>query len=185
MLKENYNTFVKRIGFFLLFVLMSVIYPAHSIAQSNSCSLGEVNIIDGGAFSVEIVVTNSDTLAGFQIPFSFDYGDIDVTCDSISYIGGDCENFASLETNIAEETKTVYLAVIQNTEPNNNNEPLYPGTHIVARAYFTLADVDQNQNLAFAQTILADEYRDFSLLMWTPEAEEVPCSFDFGSLNIR
>jgi hypothetical protein len=110
--------------------LFSVLYVA-AYAEENFCYLGEMSIVGDQSFLVEIVVSNSDTLAGFQIPFSYDYGNISVECDSVAFAGGACEDFSSQKTEIYSETNVVYLSAIQNVHATDYNDPLYPGTRIV------------------------------------------------------
>ncbi|MEE9553404.1 MAG: hypothetical protein V3W18_03820 [candidate division Zixibacteria bacterium] len=155
------------------------------LASDNSCSLGEVIVIDDNSISVEIQISNTDTLAGFQIPFSFSYGEIEVNCDSLVYAGAACEDFASAVINIDNDNQMVYFAAIDNVMLEDNNTPLLPGINTIAIAYFSFDQINQNQNLTFQKTIIPDDYRDYSLLMWTPDSEDVLCSFEFNDLNIR
>ncbi len=154
------------------------------LASDNSCSLGEVIVIDDNSISVEIQISNTDTLAGFQIPFSFSYGEIEVICDSLIYTGAACEDFASAVININNDNQMVYFAAIDNVMPEDNNTPLLPGINTIGIAYFSFDQIDQNQNLTFQNIIIPDDHRDFSLLMWTPTSEEVSCTFSFNDLNI-
>jgi hypothetical protein len=43
-------------------------------ASDNVCFIGAVETAGNQAFSVGIGVRNADTLGGFQIPFSFEFG---------------------------------------------------------------------------------------------------------------
>lgn len=167
------------------FILILLISHIPLRAGDNSCSLGDVRSIDDNSISVEIQISNTDTLAGFQIAFSFDYGDITVVIDSMTYIGGACEDFDSHMIRIDNENGRGFLAALYMLIPDDNDLPLLPGIHTVATAYFTFDDVDPNRSLTFEETVIPDKHRDYSLGMWTPAAQEVPCRFNFASLQIR
>lgn len=167
---------------FILFLFVSHI-PLR--AGNNSCSLGDVHTIDDNSISVEIQISNTDTLAGFQIAFSFDYGDITVVIDSMTYTGGACEDFASHIIKIDNENRRGFLAALFMVMPDDSNLPLLPGIHTVATVYFTFDKVDPNRSLTFEEAIIPDDHRDYSLSMWTPAAEKVPSTFDFQALRIQ
>jgi len=154
-------------------------------AQENACTLGEARVIPPASFSLEIVIANTDTLAGFQIPFSFDYEGIPIACDSISFAGGDCRDFGFQDVKIDNQAKIAYLAATNNGRVEDNISPLAPGRHPVARAYFSVERVDLTTDVTFGQSRYPHDRLDFSFLMWTPQAEEVKASFNFSNLRLR
>lgn len=171
---------------FICFACLCFVLAAWPVsAGENICTLGGAQVIQATAFSVEIVISNSDTLAGFQIPFSFNYGEIFIACDSINFTGGDCRNFGFQDVKIDNQAKIAYLAAINNGTPEDSNPPLAPGQHSVARAYFSLERVDPGREVAFAISRYPNDKLDLSFLMWTPQAEEVEASFRFTALRVR
>jgi hypothetical protein len=155
------------------------------LAQGNTCTLGEVRTTSSRAFSLEIVISNTDTLAGFQIPFNFAYGNVGISCDSISFRGGACEGFGFQDIKIDNAHKLAYLSAIYDASVDDHNTPLAPGRHKVATAFFAVDRVDNSLQVAFEQSRIPDEYRDYSFLFWTPTAEEVPATFSLGNLKLR
>jgi len=176
----------KKTSFLMLAVLLMCfahIAPSYAQDQSNNCYIGNVEGISDLSFSMEINISNIDTLAGFQIPFSFNFGQYDIVCDSVSFTGGRCEYFDFFDYEIANDLKIVYISGIAKVEFDLDTPYLAPGDGDIATVYFLVSSVDENTDVTFSQTSLPDEYRDYNFLFWNPLAEEVECVFNFENIS--
>jgi hypothetical protein len=181
---SNYESRLRVLLAFLAIILITM--PLGSaVAQENNCTTGDVQMLGSNSFSMEIIITNTDTLAGFQIPFSFDYAGIPINCESVSFVGGDCRDFGFHDTKVDNQTKMVYLAATNNGSIDDDVPPLTPGRHLIAKVYFSVERTDEERSVNFQVTQFPDERLDYSFLMWTPQAEEVPATFSFSNLRIK
>jgi hypothetical protein len=152
---------------------------------TDSCYIGNVNSNGGHSFSIEINISNTDTLAGFQIPFSFSYGNIGITCDSVSYLGSRCQHFDCLYAKIDSTAKTVFLMGISGVNVDLDTPPLLPGSGKIATIYFSVSSVSQNVEVNIVKTRIRDQFRDFSFTFWDVRGESIQSSFATVPIKIR
>jgi hypothetical protein len=168
----------------VIFALL-LFHPQFPAAQSlgNTCTLNSLKPISGRSFAIDIDITNSDTLAGFQIPFSFNYGDIGITCDSVSFVSGRCQKFDCLFGKIDSTAKTVFLMGISGVNIDLKTPPLLPGSGKIATIYFSFKESPRNRMVNLKETKIPDKYRDFSFMFWDTRGEKVNASCNFGQVK--
>ncbi|MCP4649765.1 MAG: hypothetical protein GY853_06750, partial [PVC group bacterium] len=143
----------------------------HAQNNTNTCSIGNINALGGRSFGIDINLANEDTIAGFQMPFSFDFENIGITCDSIDFAGGRCANFDFLDVKIDNEAKEAYLTGISKAGIDTETSELMPGSGKIASIYFTVSQIDRDKNIRFLRSQFPDLERDFIFAFWNHRAE--------------
>ena len=168
-----------------LVCLMLLIFPTGAFASDNLCEIRQLQEYGNSHFSLGVFLENADTLAGFQIPVSFDFGETVISCDSISFTGGRCQDFEFLDSKIDNQVKVAYLMGISEASTGGSFEPLYPGSGEIARLYFTYSGTpgeDQRIKLNRSVWKLGNNKLDYSF--WTPDAVEVRCRFKVDNIRL-
>ena len=154
----------------------------------NTCKAESVTAEKGTSFSVKVFVHNVDTLAGMQVPIYYRSENVNIVCDSISFVGSRCADFA-LELPLIEPVgKTAFFAFISMTDPEVEHPPLYPGDGLVASLWFTApadtkagtVDLSSGPNAIYPHDKI-----DYSYLFWTPLADQVECTYIPGTVTIK
>jgi len=156
--------------------------------DQNVCYVESVEINKGTSFPVKVNVSNVDTLAGMQVPIYYRSEDIEIKCDSVSFIGSRCANFGLSDYKIEPVGKTVYFAFIYMVDPNQEVAPLLPGDGLVATLWFTAPDDIKSGKLALESgpnAFLPNPKIDYGYHFWTPSALEVDCSFQPAAITIK
>ena len=113
---------------------------------------------------------------------------VDLKCDSVTFKGSRCANFALNDFKIEPKGKTVYFAFIAQTDPSKDVPPLAPGDGLVATLWFTAPKdikvgkvmLDSGPNAYYPH-----EKIDYSFLFWTPEADQVDCVYKAGYITVK
>lgn len=170
-------------------ILVSLTMAMSAFSQTrptgNICFIGNSTSIGGRSFAIDINLTNTDTLAGFQIPFSFNYGGIGITCDSVSFLGGRCQHFDFLDNKIDSTSKVVYITGISGVSIELDTPPLLPGSGKLATIYFSVERTNINNQVGFTKTRFPDPKRDYSFFFWNLRAEKVECEFSLSPIKLR
>ncbi|MCP4580516.1 MAG: hypothetical protein GY839_02780 [candidate division Zixibacteria bacterium] len=160
-------------------------------AGNNRCSFGGFEELGINQFAIDISINNHDTLAGFQIPFSFEDEEIDMTCDSISFIESRCGNFDMLDGQINNENKSILIMGIYQVNPAVEQDPLSPGHGLVAKAYFTVNNPDEihghlkKQVRFFKKKFKASgNNAELGFAFWTPDGEPVDGIYENNVIDI-
>ena len=156
--------------------------------QGNVCYTENVEVAKGSVFGVKVFVKNVDTLAGMQVPIYYRSENINLKCDSVSFVGSRCSNFALNDVKIEPVGKTVYFCFIAVVDPSQNVAPLAPGDGLVATLWFTAPSegpsgkvkLDSGPNAFFPH-----EKIDYSFLFWTPQAQQVECSYKEAYITLK
>jgi len=156
--------------------------------DKNVCYTENVEIGKGASFPLKVLVSNVDTLAGMQVPIYFRSENVDIRCDSVSFVNSRCSNFAFNDAKIEPVGKTVYFAFIFTVDPNQVVTPLYPGDGLVATLWFTapkethdgVIKLDSGPNAFFPNPRI-----DYGYHFWTPSALEVEFLYVPGSITVK
>lgn len=159
-----------------------------SAKKTNVCYSENIEVAKGTSFPVKVFVTNIDTLAGMQVPIYYRSENVDLKCDSVTFKGSRCANFALNDFKIEPKGKTVYFAFIAQTDPSKDVPPLVPGDGQVATLWFTAPKdikagkvmLDSGPNAYYPH-----EKIDYSFLFWTPEADQVDCVYKAGYITVK
>ena len=165
--------------------LILIIFTTKVFASGNLCQIGELEEYGNGHFSLGVYLENSDTLAGFQVPVSFDFGETVISCDSISFAGGRCQDFEFLDSKIDNGVKIAYLMGISEASTGGSFESLYPGSGEIARHNFTYSGTTgEEEKLKLNRSVwkLGDNKLDYRF--WTPDAVEVRCRFKVDNIRL-
>jgi hypothetical protein len=156
--------------------------------QGNVCYTESVMAAKGSSFPVKVFVNNIDTLAGMQVPIYYRSEDVDLKCDSVSFAGSRCEDFALNDSKIEPVGKTVYFCFINIVDASQSVQPLLPGDGLVATLWFTAPEdiksgkvlLDSGPNAFYPHPKI-----DYSFLFWTPTAQQVDCTYKGGTITVK
>lgn len=175
----------------LLFALTAAVAAQEAESEKkggNVCYTESVEVEKGTSFPVKVFVNNVDTLAGMQVPIYYRSEDVDLTCDSISFVGSRCSDFALSLPLIEPVGKTAFFAFISMTDPKEDHPPLYPGDGLVATLWFTAPKDIKSGKVELASgpnAIYPHEKIDYSYLFWTPRAEQRECTYKPGYITVK
>ncbi len=156
--------------------------------KGNVCYTESVEVSKGTSFPVRVFVNNTDTLAGMQVPIYYRSEDVDLVCDSVSYVGSRCEAFSLSHSMIEPVGKVVFFAFISMTDPAREVAPLYPADGLVATLWFTAGkDIKSGKVELYSgpNAIYPHDKIDYSYLFWTPGAEQKDCLYRPGYITIK
>jgi hypothetical protein len=154
----------------------------------NVCYTENVEITKGTSFPVKVFLANVDTMAGMQVPIYFRSENINIVCDSVTFLGSRCAHFGLNDYKIEPVGKTVYFAFIYMVDPSQEVAPLLPGDGLVATLWFT-APADTKSGAVALESgpnaFLPNPKIDYGYHFWTPAALEVDCAFKTGTIKIK
>jgi hypothetical protein len=161
---------------------------AQAQETGNVCYTESVQAQKGSSFPVKVFVSNIDTLAGMQVPIYYRSEDVDLKCDSVSFVGSRCKDFALNDSKIEPVGKTVYFCFINIVDVSQNVPPLLPGDGLVATLWFTAPKdiksgsvlLDSGPNAFYPHPKI-----DYSYLFWTPLAQQVDCTYKGGTITVK
>ena len=179
---------------FLVFVLLLGLWEISSAQEKQAMPAGNVcytenaEAVRGGVLGVKVFIKNADTLGGMQVPIYYRSEDVNIKCDSVSFAGSRCIEFALNDSKIEPVGKTVYFAFIAVVDPSQNVQPLLPGDGLIATLWFSIPKdckpgkikLDSGPNAFYPH-----EKIDYSFLFWTPAAQQVDCSYKEGYITIK
>jgi hypothetical protein len=185
----------KLLIFVLLFGFASVSFATEKPASDkevqkagNVCYTENVDAVRGTSFPVKVFVNNVDTLAGMQVPIYYRSEDVDLKCDSVTFTGSRCKDFALSFPMIEPVGKTVFFCFIYTTDASQDVQPLLPGDGLVATLWFTAPKdikagkvmLDSGPNAFYPHPKI-----DYGFLFWTPEAVQVDCTYKGGAITVK
>jgi len=176
----------------LLMIVVGVLILISSVsAKKNRCRIKDFELLGNNKFAVSIFIVNHDTLAGFQIPFSFEDEKIDMTCDSISFIDSRCGYFDFLEGQIDNENKSILVMGIYQLNPDIVPDPLFPGRGLVAKAFFTVTNPEEVEGRLkkhvrfFKKKFKATgNTAEFGFTFWKPDGAHVESIYENNVIDI-
>jgi hypothetical protein len=156
--------------------------------MGNVCYTESVQVTKGSSFPVKVFVNNTDTLAGMQVPIYYRSEDVDLKCDSVTFEGSRCKDFALNDSKIEPVGKTVYFCFINIVDVSQSVPPLLPGDGQVATLWFTApkdiksgtVTLDSGPNAFYPHPKI-----DYSFLFWTPAAQQVDCTYKGGTITVK
>jgi hypothetical protein len=154
----------------------------------NVCYTESVEAARGTSFPVKVFVSNVDTLAGMQVPIYYRSEDVDLKCDSITFVGSRCKDFALSFPMIEPVGKTAFFCFIYATDASQEVQPLMPGDGLVATMWFTAPkDIKAGQvTLESGPNAFYPHPKiDYSFLFWDPNAEQVDFTYKAGYITVK
>lgn len=176
----------------LVMTIVSIFFMlSAAMAGNNRCSFGGFEELGNNQFAINISIANHDILAGFQIPFSFEDENIDMECDSISFVNSRCSNFDFLEGQINNENKSILVMGIYQVNPAVEQDPLSPGHGLVAKAYFTVNNPEEIEGRLKKQVRffkkkfkVTGNNAKLGFAFWTPDGEPVDGIYENNVIDI-
>lgn len=154
----------------------------------NTCYTDSAVVEKGTSFPVRVFISNIDTLAGMQIPFYYRSENVNIVCDSVSFAGSRCSNFAYNDFKIEPVGKTVFFAFIFTVDPNKDVKPLLPGDGLVATLWFSAPKDTHSGAVALESgpnVFLPHPKIDYGYHFWTPAALEVDFAYKPGTISVK
>jgi len=180
----------KLLFFVLVFGIWGVVAAEEkeAVKAANTCYTESIEAAKGTSFSIKVFVNNTDTLAGMQVPIYYRSENINLVCDSVTFVGSRCAHFGFSDYKIEPVGKTVYFAFINTVDPAKDVKPLLPGDGVVATLWFT-APTDVKAGILALESgpnaFLPNPKIDYGYHFWTPMALEVDCQFKAGTIKIK
>lgn len=159
--------------------------PAES---ANTCYAESVVVAKGSSFPVKVLVANIDTLAGMQVPFYYRSEKVNLVCDSVSFAGSRCIDFAYNDFKIEPVGKTVFFAFILTVDPEQEIKPMPPGDGLVATLWFTVPKDTPSGTVTLESgpnVFLPNPKIDYGYHFWTPAALEKDFVYKPGTITVK
>ncbi len=177
------------VAVFVLFLAVTIFaQEEESEPAGNVCYTESVEVEKGTSFPVKVLVNNVDTLAGMQVPIYYRSENVDLICDSVSFVGSRCSEFALNLPLIEPVGKTAFFAFISMTDPNEEHPPLFPGDGMVATLWFRVPKDTKSGKVELysgPNAIYPHDKIDYSYLFWTPTAEQKDCTYKPGYVTVK
>jgi hypothetical protein len=135
-----------------------------------------------------VFVNNVDTLAGMQVPIYYRSEDVNLKCDSVSFSGSRCKDFALSFPLFEPVGKTVFFCFIYTTDASQTVTPLLPGDGLVATLWFTApkdTKIGKVELESGPNAFLPHPKIDYGYLFWTPTAQQVECTYKAGYVTVK
>jgi hypothetical protein len=177
--------------FILVIAVSGFAQDAEKTEPGNLCYSESVEVEKGDVFPVKVYVNNVDTLAGMQVPIYYRSEEVDILCDSISFIDSRCSNFALKWSKIEPAGKVAFFTFIAMTDPSSDIPPLYPGEGLVATLWFTAPEDGNSGKVELysgEKAFLPHPKIDYSFLFWTPGPpmpEQKECAYNAGYITVK
>jgi len=171
---------LKLVFIFIIFVMFNF----YCFAGDNVCKVENLESYNSDHYSVTVSLTNSDTLAGFQIPLYFDFDQSSLIIDSVSFNESRCIDFAVLDSKIDTSTSNVLVASIFDVSGTDYYSPLFPGYGNIAKIYFTVIENSSNNKLKIKLSHYQYDNNKIGYSFWSPDAVEIRCRFETQPLQI-
>jgi hypothetical protein len=160
-----------------IFVIILIILVVSQATGQNIISFGNVQENPDSTLTVDVFLTNTDTLAGMQIPLMFPNMKHVFDVDTVLFNGSRCDNFDMKNVEILNQQKGVFLNLIGNVSIEGETNNLLPGSGLLCKIIFTQTDFDIRPEGKFKLGLnkkafdeRQDLKRDFSFAMWKPDA---------------
>lgn len=170
--KTTRSTSKKLVSIIMFSMLL---FFTNGTSAQNIISFDKFKTYPNKIISVDVILENSDTVEGFQLPLTFSKLGEGFKCDSISFKGSRVENYGFVQSELFNENHDIFIGVICNVDTSSNRNPLMPGTGRICRLYFTMPDkiICKDSEFFIGKGRIKNGWRDYGFFIWTPDAEEV------------
>lgn len=181
---------IKELVYALTFILAGSVLAQdeRGAVRENICYTESVEAESGTSFAVGVYVSNVDTLVGMQVPIYYRSDDVDLRCDSVSFVGSRCRDFSMNFFKIDPEEKVVFFALLNINDPEKGVPALYAGDGLVASLWFT-APGDGGPGRVVLESgpdaYLPHDRINYGYLFWNPAAVQVKCSYKPGNISLK
>lgn len=179
----------------ILFVLgfWSLAAADESKSGGNVCYTENVKADKGSTFKVGVFVDNVDTLVAMQIPVYYRSEDVDLKCDSVSFVDTRLADQKLSFFKIEPVGKVAFFAFLAMTQLDPSSPMLNPGKGPVANIWFTAARDIKSGKVRLEggpQAFLPHETIDYGYHFWVETSgeqvtREVDCEYRPGEITIK
>ena len=156
--------------------------------EGNSCYTESIEAQRGTSFAVKVYVNNVDTLVGMQVPIYYRSGDLNLSCDSVTFDESRCHGFSLRFFKIEPDEKIVFFAVLNISDPDKGTPVLYAGDGPVARLWFTVPEDSHPGKVVLESgpdAYFPDDQINYGYLFWTPAGIQVKCRYLPGNITLK
>ncbi|MEE9553493.1 MAG: hypothetical protein V3W18_04275 [candidate division Zixibacteria bacterium] len=176
----------------ILIVALSGIASAGDSGK-NICYTEDIEVKKGTSFAVPIILDNSDSLVALQLPVYYRSEDVDLVCDSVSFVdtrlAGESMTFFKIEP-VGKVAFFVYMSMIQ-IDPTKSL--LNSGKGPIAKLWFTAnSDIKPGKVTIDSgpHAYYPHEWIDYGYHFWVMGAGEeltidVDCEFKPGNITVK
>lgn len=176
-----------------LWLATGFVMPARAQGQQpvdapNTCYTENVVAPRGTPFPVGVFVNNSDTLVGMQVPIRYRSGQVDLVCDSVSFVGSRCRGFSVRFFKIDPEEKMVFFAMLNTGMTPDTPASLSPGEGKVATIWFRAPEMTGSGTVILESgpdIHFPHEKINYGYLFWDPSAAQVKCRYNAGNITLK
>jgi hypothetical protein len=159
----------------LVIILSSVMAVADNIVKYDSL----VNY-PTSHYSINLILENQDTLAGFQIPLTFIGTGVAVTMDSASFTNSSITGLSIQKYKIDSTGHGIYVFGVTN---NDSASVILPNDHQICKIYFDCNLVDSTGTIMVQNSPWTIGKNHISFKLWEKGAVEVPSRFETNPIK--
>lgn len=137
------------------------------------------------AVTVEVILTNQDTLAGVQMSIDLGLRKLGLQVDSVSFAGSRCSHFDEQFNRVFPDQDKIFLFLVQSTYPDSDALPLFPGTGAIATIYLSWTGRFESNRHTFTNTRVQDAQRSYEFQLWNTRGEAVEATFNEVTITIN
>ena len=155
---------------------------------TNTVYMDTVTAKPGEQFAVKVYLFNVDTLAGCQVPVFFRSENIDLWCDSISFVDSRMKGFAFDDIKLPMEPKddkVAYFSFINTIDPKVYVNPLPPGDGLLATLYFSAPKDCPSGTVPLTRGMIPHPHLSFIFAVWTESGDEADGEFIESDIHIK
>jgi len=157
-----------------------------NVLAQNSISFENIQLVDNNTITLDMYLTNTDTIAGLQIPIVFPKIIEGFEPDTIYFENGRCWDFEFKYYEFLDSQNGILIHLISNINPETDNKYLLPGHGMICKVHFSWPDSVDIPNIngimnrgffvkkaKYLRDKKAANSRDFRFTIWKPDATEV------------
>jgi hypothetical protein len=154
---------------FILLFFLNVAYADNTLSITSQATTTHLTI--------ELNLTNSDTLSGIQIPLDLGLSKLGLQFDSVSFAGSRVEHFYGSFYNIYPEQNKVFIFILESADAEINSAPLLPGSGKIATIYLTRVSTPESDSHEITNERIEAPRRDLSFSAWDYHGKGVTLEF--------
>lgn len=175
-----------------ILMLSAAALAEDAVTKGNVCSTESVEAQKGSSFPVKVLLTNIDTLIAIQVPIYYRSEDVDLVCDSISFVGTRLQGQTASFFKIEPVGKVAFFAFMSMIQIDPAKQMLAPGKGPIAVMWFTAGKDIKSGKVTLdsgPNAYLPHEYVDYSYHFWSRTVEDltkdVVCAFTPGYITVK
>jgi len=178
-----------------LVLIVVILLASTALADDvvNFLTTESVEAKKGTSFPVKVNLKNQDQLVAMQVPIYYRSEDVDLVCDSISFVDTRLADQSLSFYRIEPVGKVAFFAFMAMTQLDPTKPELLPGDGTVAVMWFTAGKDIKSGTVTLEsgpQAYFPHEWIDYSYHFWinpSPEesTQDVECKYTAGTIKIK